>query len=186
MTTEANTDLPFQSGMRTVANVIDHLVDAVGDPSISIRRALILVDIDDHPDTTQAEMITRLDLDKSTLSRNIDWLENYGCIARTYGYNDARVFHLRTSSFSSNRIDRALNEMKGNHDNLKKLLISLIDMFEDRVPTLRDAKILATIGASDTVGRQELQQNLYNSPASTQRRSIQTLVDEGMIKDNGA
>ena len=64
--------------------IIDHIVAALGgEPSCTLRRANILIDIDEHPGTTQSEIMERHDLNKSALNRDIEWLYDYGCILRT-------------------------------------------------------------------------------------------------------
>ncbi|HBR69141.1 MAG TPA: MarR family transcriptional regulator, partial [Rhodospirillaceae bacterium] len=46
--------------------VIDHLVEALaGDPSSPLRRAIILIDIDQHSGSTQTGVMERLSIHKS-------------------------------------------------------------------------------------------------------------------------
>ena len=58
--------------------ILDHLVDALGgDPSCTLRRAAILTDIDEHPETTQAEIMERMNINKSAMNRDMDWLRSH-------------------------------------------------------------------------------------------------------------
>ena len=87
-----------------VAEIIDYLVMALGsDPGCTLRRALILVDIDEHPGTTQSAILERLKphasgLHKSAINRDTDWLYDYGCILRQSSPYDAREVTLSTRS----------------------------------------------------------------------------------------
>jgi DNA-binding MarR family transcriptional regulator len=169
----------------TAGLVIDKLVDAVGEPSASLTRVMTLIDIDEHPDTTQSEIQSRLDIDKSALSRNIDWLVNYGCVSKHFSPTDARENHLRISAYSKNHMDMALSHINNSHKYLQKFLQSLIKGFSNHKPTLRDAKILITVGSQDIVSKAEVLQNLYNGPVSTDTRAVQVLTEEGLIEKNG-
>lgn len=165
--------------------VIDRLVDAVGEPSASLTRIMTLIDIDAHPDTTQSEILSRLDLDKSALSRNIDWLVNYGCVSKHFNPTDARENHLRVTAYSKNHLDAALSHINNSHKYLQSFLRSLIKGFSNHKPTLRDAKILVTVGSQEIISKADVLQNLYNGPASTDARALQVLTEEGLIEKNG-
>ena len=53
-----------------ICTIIDHLVEALGnEPSSSLRRTLILADIDQYPGTTQTGIMERLGIHKSALTR---------------------------------------------------------------------------------------------------------------------
>lgn len=168
-----------------VSQVIGHLVDAIGDSGVSLRRALILVDIDEHPQTTQAEIVDRLREDKSTTSRNVDWLVDHGCVDRRQDDYDARLIHLRSSDFSSRHVGYALSLFSGSHADLKKFIFQFIQIFKGRIPSLREAQILATLGAMDEASPAELAKQLDEIPASTQRRILAALNDDGLIEKNG-
>lgn len=91
---------PSKTDIIRIADVIDHIVDSLGDPSASLRRALILLDIDQHTGTTQSAIGERLNLEKSVVSRNVDWLWGHGCVIRAEGRHDAREQSLQTSTFT--------------------------------------------------------------------------------------
>jgi DNA-binding MarR family transcriptional regulator len=125
--------------------VLDHLVDALGgDPSCTLRRASILADIDEHPGTTQSEVMDRLKLHKSALNRDIEWLYDHGCVLRQPGQQDGRVIHMITCGYSKKNLGLALDYFGNSHKKLQDFLESLISMFTDHKPTLRDVKILAS------------------------------------------
>lgn len=171
------------SPIQQSALVLDHLVDALGgDPSCTLRRAIVLVDIDENPGTTQAGLMQQLGLHKSALNRDVDWLYDHGCILLQPGLQDARVTHLSTCGYSKKNIDLALDYVDGSHKKLKFFLETLINMFKDHKPTLRDAKILATMAdMGDDVTRQELFSRVYNGPNTTNIRALDGLVDAGLI-----
>ena len=166
-------------------NIIDALVDAVGEPSVSLSRIMTLIDIDEHPDTTQTEIASRLDIDKSTLARNIDWLINYGCISKHFSPQDARENHLKITAYSKNHLDTALNYVNNHHKSLQIFLTAIINGFSNHKPTLRDAKILLCVGQHEIISKTEMVRNLYNGPASTDSRAVQNLHEEGLIEKNG-
>lgn len=164
--------------------VIDHLVEALGnDPSSSIRRALILNDIDQHPTTTQTEIMTRLGIDKSSMNREIEWLFNYGCIMRQESEQDGRAKPLEVCGYSKRALDSALDYFMGNHENLKKFLEGVIKIAKQEKPTLRDARIIATLYEKGSATKGEVIENLYNGPSTTDNRAYKKLVDEGIIKE---
>ncbi len=167
------------------ARIIDHLVDAVGEPSVSLGRIQTLIDIDHHPDTTQAEIIARLDLDKSSAARNVDWLVNYGCVTKHFSPNDARENHLRITAYSKKHVDQALYYFNNSHEYLQNFIQAFIKGFTQHKPTLRDAKVLLTVGQDGSASRNDVLRNLYNGPASTDNRAIQALIEEGLIEKNG-
>lgn len=170
-----------QQKLALISEVITHLINAIGDDTVTMRRALILIDVDEHPQTTQSDMIERLDQDKSTLSRNIDWLSDHGCIDRRGTIEDARIFQLRSSDYSSRHIGYALNSFAGSHTYLKKFVNEIISLFKDKMPTMREALLLATLGAMDEASPQELNERLSDLPASTQRRITAALIEDGLI-----
>ena len=165
--------------------VIDHLVDCVGEPSIALSRILVLIDIDSHLNTTQAEIGTRLDVDKSSIVRSVDWLINYGCITKHLSAEDARQNNLRTSTYSKKHLDYALSYFNNTHEHLQNFLQSLIKGFDAHKPSLRDAKVLLTIGTHETASKSDILDSLYNGPASTDNRAIAALIEEGLIEKDG-
>ncbi len=163
--------------------VIDHLVEALGnDPSSSLRRALILNDIDQNPGTTQTGIMERLKINKSAMNREIEWLFNYGCITRQGGTDDGRTKPLEVCGYSKRALDSALDYFQGSHDRLKKFLEGVITLLGLDKPTLRDARIIATLYERGSSDKAEVLNNLYNGPATTDNRAYNKLVQEGVIK----
>ena len=188
-----------QTGLKTAHNqasasriqrlglVLDHLVDALGgDPSCTLRRASILADIDEFPGTTQTEVMERLNLNKSAINRDIDWLHDHGCIMRQPGAADGRVIHIVTCGYSKKNLELALDYFEKSHKKLKTFIEGLISMFEDRKPTLRDAKLLAAMADMGQATRQELFVRSYGSALTTNSRALEGLIEEGLIKRIGS
>ena len=165
-----------------IGMVIDHLVDALGgDPSCSLRRALILTDIAENPETTQADIMKRLEIDKSSAHRDIEWLYDHGCIMRHQNRNDARVLNLKVVGYSLRNLNIALEYFQNSHKSLKSFLEGFIKLFGNHKPTLRDAKIIAALGDKGTASKQELLEELYSGPVTTDTRSIHNLIMAGHI-----
>jgi DNA-binding MarR family transcriptional regulator len=163
--------------------IIDHLVDALGgEPGCHIRRAVILADIDQHPGTTQAEIMARLFVDKSTANRDIEWLYDYGCIMRQPGGGDARTVRLVVCGYAKKNLNLALQYFDGDHKSLKNFLIEFINSFGQHKPTLRDAKIVSVVNGKAEVTRQEIFENLYNGPGTTNHRAVNMLVESGFVR----
>lgn len=174
------------SRIQQLGLILDHLVDALGgDPSSTLRRATILADIDEHPHTTQAGVMERLKLNKSALNRDIEWLNDYGCIMRQPGATDGRVIHMITCGYSKKNLGLALDYFENSHKKLKTFLEGLIDMFKDRKPTLRDAKLLAAMADLGQASKQELFSRSYNGAQTTNTRALESLVEEGLITRTG-
>lgn len=164
--------------------VIDHLVEALGnDPSSSLRRALILNDIDQHPGTTQTGIMERLQIHKSALNREVEWLFNYGCINRQESQSDGRAIRLELCGYSKKAFDSALDYFDGEHESLKVFLEELTKVLRQEKPTLRDAKIIASLYERGQATRQEVMDRLYQGPPSTDGRAYNQLVEEGLIED---
>jgi len=165
-----------------IGHVVDHLVDALGgEPACTLRRAVILTDIDQHPGTTQTEIISRLDVHKSALNRDIEWLYDYGCIMRQSG-EDGRTLQLTICGYAKRNLDLALEYFEHDHKSLKNFLIRLITLFGDHRPTLRDAKIMAVVSDKRAVTKQQVYEGLYNGPSSTDQRALGNLIDFGFIR----
>ncbi len=165
--------------------VIDHLVKALaGDPSSSLRRALILVDIDQNPAATQVGIMERLHIDKSSVTREIDWLFNYGCIMRHDCDNDGRAKTLEVCGYAKKDLDAAIGYFEGNHQNLKIFLERYIKILRQERPSLRDARIISTLYEKGEATKQEVIDNLYNSPASTNHRAVNKLIEEGIVAND--
>ncbi len=163
--------------------ILDHLVAALGgEPGCTLRRAAVLVDIDENPATTKADIMNRVDVNKSALTRDIEWLYDYGCITRTQGDNDGRTVSLHTCGYAKKNIDLALAYFDFNHKSLQNFLFSLINLFGQHKPTLRDAKIVAVIGQNGSVTRQQIFESLYNAPTTTQNRAVHNLINFGLLQ----
>lgn len=183
------TSLPFDANVESkvakVGHIVDHLVDALGgEPACTMRRAVILADIDEHAGTTQAGIIQRLKADKSTLNRDIEWLCDYCCIRKKPG-QDGRETLLFTEGYSKKHLDLALKYFNNSHKALKNFLIRYMSIFGQHKPTLRDAKILASVGETDPSNRQRVFQALYNGPVTTDNRAVNNLIDLGLLERKG-
>ena len=162
--------------------ILDHLVEALGgDPSSPLRRAQILVDIDGHPETTQAEVMERLKLNKSTLNREIEWLYDQGCILRQPSQLDGRVIHMLSCGYSKKNLGLALDYFEKSHKNLHFFLETLINLFTEQKPTLRDAKFLVTATDMGEASRQELFERGYSGAQTTNVRALDNLVEQGLL-----
>lgn len=167
-----------------ICTVIDHLVEALGnEPSSSLRRASILVDIDQYPGTTQTGIMERLGVNKSALNREIEWLFNYGCIMRSESKNDARAIQLQICGYAKTALDDALSYFDGSHENLQRFIEKFIKIMKMEKPTLRDAKIIAILEETKGATKQQVLDRLYEGSASTENRAFNELVEEGMVKD---
>jgi len=176
---------PSKADIIRLAEVIDHLVDALGDPSASLRRALILLDIDQYAGTTQNAVGERLNLEKSVVSRNVDWLWGHGCVFRNSGKQDARESELQTSPYTHKHLQLALRPFGNHHQVLKNSLDVFIGLFSKHMPSLRELKALLTVGAKGQATRSDVTNNLYDGPATTDQRAIKTLIEEGIVKSHG-
>ncbi len=187
--------MPQKSGLKSLHNaassnpiqrmglVLDHLVAALGEDSSSpLRRAQILVDIDAHPNTTQTEVMDRLKINKSTMSREIDWLYDHGCVIRQAGQQDGRLIHMTTCGYSKKSLGFALDYADHSHKNLQKFIESLITVFANPKPTLRDAKLLVSATELGDASRQELFARAYKAPLTTNVRTLEGLVEQGLIE----
>jgi DNA-binding MarR family transcriptional regulator len=162
--------------------ILDHLVEALGgDPSSPLRRAQILVDIDGHPETTQADIMDRLKLNKSTLNREIEWLYDQGCILRQPSQLDGRVIHMLSCGYSKKNLSLALDYFDKSHKNLHFFLETLINLFTEQKPTLRDAKFLVTATDMGEATRQEIFERGYSGAQTTNARALDNLVEQGLL-----
>jgi len=176
---------PAKADIIRLSEVIDHIVDSVGDPSITLRRALILLDIDEHAGTTQNAIGERLNLEKSVVSRNVDWLWGHGCVIRSDGQRDGRESALNTSTYTHKHLQLALRPFGNQHTGLKKTLETFIGLFHKHMPSLRELKALLTVSARGEATRSDILNNLYDGPATTDQRAIRTLIEEGLVEING-
>ncbi|MGH1398782.1 MAG: MarR family transcriptional regulator [Alphaproteobacteria bacterium] len=164
--------------------VIDHLVEALGgDASSSLRRAMILVDIDQHPETSQADIMDRLQIHKSAVNREVEWLFNYGCIVMRDCANDGRAKRLQVCGYSKAALDDALNYFGGRHENVLGFLKATAGYLRQEKPTLREAKIVAFLNVHKGAEKTEIVKGLYHGSASTKNRVINKLVQDGVVAD---
>lgn len=168
-----------------ISAVIDHLVDALGgEPSCTLRRAVVLADIDENPGTTQTDIMKRLGIDKSSLNRDIEWLYDYGCIMRQASPEDGRVLQLHICGYAKRNLDYALDYFDFSHKSLKNFLIRFTNMFSQHKPTLRDAKIVSVLGDKKDASKQDILESLYNGPTTTDNRAVKNLIELGLIEKN--
>ena len=173
------------SSVQQMGLVLDHLVDALGgDPSCTLRRAVILTDIDEHPETSQSEVMERLKIDKHSLNRDIQWLYDQGCVLRVSGQEDARIIHMLTCGYSKKNLGLALDYFGHSHKKLKKFLEGYISIFTDHKPTLRDAKLMVAMAELGTASKQELLARSYDAPQTTNARALDGLIAEGLLDRN--
>ncbi|MCB1562590.1 MAG: MarR family transcriptional regulator [Alphaproteobacteria bacterium] len=164
--------------------VIDHLVEALGnEPSSSLRRAMILVDIDQHPGTTQVGIMERLHIHKSAVNREIEWLFNYGCIKMSDSERDGRVKKIEVYGYAKTALDAAMDYFEGNHRNMQLFLEEFSRFLKQEKPTLRDAKIIASLYEMKDAPKQAVIDKLYRGPSSTDNRAFNKLIEEGVIED---
>ena len=166
--------------------IIDHLVEALGnDSSSSLRRAAILVDIDQYPGTTQAGIMERLSLDKSTVKRETDWLFDYGCIRVQDCDQDGRAKQIEICGYSKKGLDAALGYFDGRHENIKMFLDGFADILKQEKPSLRDAKIIASLTEKQEASKQDIMDTLYEGSVATKNRAFNKLLEEGLIEEHG-
>jgi DNA-binding MarR family transcriptional regulator len=166
-----------------IGMVLDHLVAALGgDPSSTMRRAVVLADIDENPGTTQSAIMSRMTgVHKSALTRDIEWLYDHGCVTRNPSPSDAREIELRICGYAKRNLDLALNYFNNSHKSLKNFLEAYISMFGDYKPTLRDAKIISVVGDRKDATKQHVLDGLYHGAATTENRALGNLVDLGFL-----
>ncbi|MFN3701294.1 MAG: MarR family transcriptional regulator [Alphaproteobacteria bacterium] len=165
--------------------VIDHLVEALGnEPSSSLRRAEILIDIDQHPGTTQTAIMDRLKINKSALNREIEWLFNYGCIMFQDDTKDGRAKKIHICGYSKKGLDAALDYCDGDHEKLKFFLQNTAKTLKQEKPSLRDAKIVAFLYERKQADKQALYNELYDGSPSTDGRALGKLIETGIVEDN--
>lgn len=168
-----------------MGQMIDHLVNALGDPSCPVRRALVLVDLYTFPDSSLNDVMMRLDIDKSTAFRDVDWLVDHGCLVKRSSPNDAREVSLQVFGHARAHLEAALAITNGTK-NLSTVLSGLINLSSDHKQTLREAKILISLTTYGELDKNILTKALYNGPASTDNRAIQNLIEEGLVKSDGS
>lgn len=164
--------------------VVDHLIEALGnDPSSSIRRAMILCDIDQNPGTSQVRIMDRLGLHKSALNREIEWLFNYGCVMIRDSELDARIHEHFVCGYSKKGLEAALDYFGGSHDHLKFYLNGLVQVLRQEKPTLRDARIFVSLYEKGEASKQDVLSAMQNGSASSDNRAYNKLVETGVIRE---
>ncbi|MBI1302015.1 MAG: MarR family transcriptional regulator [Alphaproteobacteria bacterium] len=166
--------------------VIDYMVEALAnDPSCSLRRALLVNYIDESPGITQTELLKHFDITKSAMNREIEWLFNYGCVTRQSGTEDGREVKLETCGYTKRAIQDALDYFPEGHKGLHFFLERYINILDKSKPTLRDARIISTLYDKKKATKAEIMDNLYNGPATSDKRAYDKLVKDGVIKEDG-
>jgi len=164
--------------------VIDRLVEALAnDASSSLRRAMILVDIDQYPGTTQTGIMERLGLHKSAVNREVDWLFNYGCVMVKDCDNDGRSKTIQICGYSKTAMNEALMYFGGRHKNLQGFLMGLARFLKQDKPTLREAKIVSAIYEKKDAEKSDVIKDLYEGSASTKNRVVNKLIEDGILTD---
>jgi len=165
--------------------VIDHLIEALGsEASSSIRRAIILLDIDKNPGTTQTGIMERLLVHKSALNREIEWLFNYGCIRKQESAEDGRAIPLETCGYSKKALIGALDYFDGDHERLIAFLEDFSENLKQEKPTLRDAKIVSVVFEKGEASKQDISNSLFKTSPSTENRAINKLLEDGVITED--
>ncbi len=165
--------------------VIDHLVEALGaDASSSLRRAQILVDIDQYPGSTQSAIMDRLNVHKSALNREIEWLFNYGCVMFQENSADGRSKQIYICGYSKKSLDAALDYCEGSHEKLKFFLHNTSKTLKQEKSTLRDAKIVASLYEKKEAEKQDVMNALYDGGTSTDYRALNKLVETGIVTED--
>lgn len=165
--------------------VLDHLVEALGsEPSSSIRRAMVLVDIDQYPGSTQTAIMERLNINKSALNREIDWLFNYGCIMIQDSAQDGRSKQIHVCGYSKKALNSALDYCDNDHGKLKFFLHNTDKTLKSEKSTLRDAKIVASLFEKKEAEKQGIIGSLYGGSPSTDNRALNKLIETGIIEDD--
>ena len=165
--------------------VIDHLVEALaGDPSSSLRRAMILNYIDEHPGITQTEIMGKIDISKSAMNREIEWLFNYGCITRQSAEKDGREVKLEVCGYAKRALESALDYFPEGHSGLQLFLNQYIKVLKQDRPTLRDARIVSALYDKGEASKSQVMEELYDGPATTDNRAYNKLIEDGVIEDD--
>jgi len=165
--------------------IIDHLVEALAnDASSSLRRAMILADIDQYPGTTQTGIMERLNLHKSAVNREVDWLFNYGCVMVNECDADARSKKIHICGYSKAALDEALKFFEGRHENLKAFLKGFNKFLKQEKPTLREAKILSSVYERKDAEKSDIIKDLYEGSPSTKNRVINKLIEDGVLSEH--
>ena len=99
---------PDPTRINALGQLIDHLVNALGEPSCPVRRALVLNDLWAHPGSSLNDVMERLDLDKSTAFRDIDWLVEHGCVVKKPNPEDAREVSLQVFGGCNTHLENAI------------------------------------------------------------------------------
>lgn len=162
--------------------VIDHLVKALGNnPSSPLRRAMILNDIAQYPNTTQVAIMERLSMMKSVVSREVDWLYDMGCIRVHINPEDARSKTIEIYGYTKTHFTDALEYFDGDYGRMGSFLKGLHKFLRVDKPTLRDAKIVSSLYEMKQAPKAAVIHQLYGGSASTDHRAYNKLKDVGVI-----
>lgn len=74
------------------------LQERLADLGLHLGQELIVVDLHEHPDSTQVELVERIGVEQPTIARSISRLENADFVVRVRSDDDRRVVHLRLTA----------------------------------------------------------------------------------------
>lgn len=168
--------------VKQLSDVIDLLVDVLGEPSCPLRRAIVLNDIWQYPGSTLHEVMSRLNLDKSTAFRDIDWLVDHGCVIKKTNADNKREIDLYLFEGTKSKLEQ-IYRICGGASYLTSILQGFIDLAPTRKQSLREAKILISLTLYGTMDKNDLAKTLYDGPSTTDQRALQNLINEGFVID---
>lgn len=175
---------PDPRRIKQLSDIIDLLVKALGEPSCPIRRVLVLNDIWQHPGATLKDIIARLDMDKSTAFRDVDWLIDHGCVVKKIREDNKREINLFVFEKTKQVLD-TIYHLCGGPDYLASIIKGFMNMTPGRKQSLREAKILVSLTLYGKLDKHSLSEMLYDGPTTTDQRALQNLINEGFVEQNG-
>lgn len=84
------------------------LVSRLGALDLHPGQELIVVDLHENPDSTQAELVKRLGVDQSTVAKALARMERAGMVARSRSDTDARVVRSRLTPRGQGLVENVL------------------------------------------------------------------------------
>ncbi len=169
--------------VKQLSDIIDLLVETLGEPSCPLRRAIVLNDIWQNSGATLHEVMTRLNLDKSTAFRDIEWLVDHGYVIKKTNEDNKREIDLFVFEKTKAQLEQ-IYRICGGAPYLTSILQGFIDLAPKRKQSLREAKILISLTLYGKMDKNELAKSLYDGPSTTDQRAIQNLINEGFVEDD--
>jgi DNA-binding MarR family transcriptional regulator len=83
--------------------LLQERVDALG---LHLGQELLLVELAEHPGSTQAEVVGRIGVEQPTIAKSIARLERGGLVLRLGDERDRRVTRLRLTAEGARLVDR--------------------------------------------------------------------------------